>query len=120
MNKTILVVDDEPNYRSLIEYHFDGAGWRIITAASGAEALDMLRFEKVDLVITDMKMPKMDGLDLVTELRKLLPAVPVIVMTGYALEDRLKTALSLEKLSHLFKPFSLDDLASLVTQAVGS
>jgi CheY-like chemotaxis protein len=116
MPKTILIVDDEPGYRMMMEFELSQEGYRVLAAGSGKEALDTLKKEKVDLVITDMKMPAMDGLDMALAARKNDPRLPIILMTGYA-EDRVWKAKELN-IPSLHKPFHLKELRKLIDSSL--
>jgi len=112
--KTILVVDDELGYRQMIHMDLTGQGFNVLMASGGFEALEILKKETVDLVLTDMKMPKMDGLDVVVAVKKNHPGIPIVLMTGYAVEDRVEKALSLKAAICLKKPFALEDLTAAI------
>lgn len=116
MSKTILIVDDEQGYRDLLNMELSDQGYRVLTADGGPEALEILRKERVELIITDMKMPKMDGLDVVIASRRLRPGIPIILMTGYAVEERVQEALARKASVCLRKPFDMGELISLVEQ----
>ncbi|HBB67709.1 MAG: hypothetical protein A2X28_10135 [Elusimicrobia bacterium GWA2_56_46] len=110
MNKTILLVDDEQGYRDLLYMELSDRGYAVLTAEGGAEALEILKREEVDLIITDMKMPKMDGLDVLIAGRQLRPGIPVVLMTGYAVEERVQEALARKASVCLRKPFQIEEL----------
>jgi len=114
MGKTILIIDDEPGYRELLHMELSDQGYTILTAAGGHEALEILGREEVDLIITDMKMPKMDGLDVVIASRRLHPGIPIILMTGYAMEERVQEALARKASVCLRKPFNISELTDLL------
>lgn len=118
MAKTILVVDDEVGYREMIQMDLSDRGFNAFTAQGGAEALEILKKEKIDLVVTDMKMPKMDGLDTVKAIKKNHPGVPIVLMTGYAVEDRVEKALQLKATACLRKPFDIEDLTTVISAAL--
>jgi CheY-like chemotaxis protein len=116
--KTILVVDDEPSVLfALSESLTDKPrGVRVATAANGIEAVAVLESEPVDLVLTDLRMPDMDGFELLTFLRRNHAALPVILMTALGSADtsaRLATAGSFECLP---KPFNLPDLKRKIAE----
>jgi two-component system, OmpR family, alkaline phosphatase synthesis response regulator PhoP len=108
----ILVADDEVQYVDVISYKFRNAGFEVITAANGREALELVKKECPDLVIMDYQMPEMDGLELCMEIRKdpKLSHTPVILLTAYGMiidEQEQKKA----KISVLMpKPFSPREL----------
>lgn len=119
MSKTILIVDDEQGYRDLLSMELSDHGYAVFTACGGPEALEILQRVKVDLIITDMKMPKMDGLDVVIASRKLFPGIPIILMTGYAVEERVQEALARKASACLRKPFNIGELVGLVNANCG-
>ncbi|HAH31443.1 MAG TPA: hypothetical protein DCL44_03910 [Elusimicrobia bacterium] len=116
MEKIILVVDDEPGYRDLLHLELSDQGYTVLTAGGGYEALEILNKGKVDLIITDMKMPKMDGLDVVIASRRLRPDIPIILTTGYAVEERVQEALARKASVCLRKPFNISELVGLVNK----
>jgi len=112
MKQRILVVDDEPDVLELVEYNLSGAGFSVITASDGAEALAKIRTHQPDLVILDVMMPEMDG----TELCKLLrrdPAtadIPIILLTARAGEIDRVLGFELGADDYVTKPFSPREL----------
>ena len=81
--KTILIVDDEPNIRLLYKDEFSKEGYSILEADNGITALEQLEKKDVDLIVLDIAMPKMDGLDFLTRLRKSDRKIPVVLCTAY-------------------------------------
>lgn len=120
IEKTILVVDDELGYREMLQMDLSRQGFHVLTAGSGPEALQILDKAKVDLVVTDMKMPKMDGLMTTVEIRKKFPSLPIVLMTGYALEDTMKQALQFKATTSLRKPFNISDFNKAVHNVLPS
>jgi len=116
MGKTILVVDDEAGYRDLLSLELAGHGFSVATACDGERAVELLAAGGVDLVITDMKMPRMDGLDVLLAVKRSAPDTPVIIMTGYAVEDRAEAAIR-EARAFLRKPFDIAELKTAVQNA---
>jgi CheY-like chemotaxis protein len=111
--RTILVVDDVPDIRSTVEQALSEAGYRVLTAAGGLEAEQILTAEKPDLVLIDLLMPEMDGFEVIGDLRRSRPGLPVVAMTGGArmtAASYLKIARSLGAKGILEKPFSKDQL----------
>lgn len=107
---SILVVDDELLIRDLLYDFFTGQGWTIAVADSGQKALSIMRQKKVDLVLTDIKMPEMDGMDLTVKLRQDYPDVPVVVMTGYPSVESAIQALRQRVADYITKPFNINEL----------
>ena len=115
---SIMVVDDELLIRDLLYDFFTGQGWSITVAESGEKALELLRDKPVDLVLTDIKMPEMDGLQLAAELKESHPDLPVVVMTGYPSVDSAVTALRTRVEDYVIKPFNINQLYKLVEATV--
>ncbi|HEU4680481.1 MAG TPA: response regulator, partial [Gemmatimonadales bacterium] len=113
MTHRILVVDDEPDITALVAYHLAKAGFRVSTAANGAEALKSAREERPDIVILDLMLPGVSGYDVLAELRKKeeTKEVGVILLTARREEvDRIR-GLSLGADDYLTKPFSPQELS---------
>ena len=113
---SILVVDDELLIRDLLYDFFSGQGWDISVAENGERALDILRGRKVDLVLTDIKMPEMDGLTLTSRVHETYPGIPVVVMTGYPSVDSAVQALRSKVADYIIKPFNINQLHKVVTE----
>ncbi|HUV30165.1 MAG TPA: response regulator [Acidobacteriota bacterium] len=113
---SILVVDDELLIRDLLYDFFSGQGWDISVAENGERALDILRGRKVDLVLTDIKMPEMDGLTLTSRVHETYPGIPVVVMTGYPSVDSAVQALRSKVADYIIKPFNINQLHKVVME----
>ncbi len=107
------MVDDEAGYRDLLSYELSGEGFSVLTASCGAEAMAALDGGGVSLVITDMRMPGLDGLDVVRAVTERRPDIPVVLMTGYAVEARAEEACG-RACALLRKPFDMDELKAAV------
>ena len=114
--QTVLVVDDEERLRKGLARSLGQEGRRALAAASGDQALDLLKSERVDLVVTDLVMPGMDGMTLVRNIRDADPGVKVIVMTAYGSTSSMQEAEELGVASYLAKPFALSSLKSVVDE----
>ncbi len=108
---TILVVDDEELMRSMVVTFLSKLGHSCITATDGVDALDKMKENKIDAVVTDVKMPNMDGITLTSELLKGFPGVPIMVMTAFEEEYSAGIAVSVGAREFIKKPFSLDEFA---------
>lgn len=82
--KRILIVDDEPDLREVVSFEFKAQGCEIFEAASGEEAWSLLQCKRIDLIISDVRMPDGNGVDLLKRVHKTMPQIPVILMTGFA------------------------------------
>src|SRR5262249_52494919 len=121
VTRKLLVVDDSPMDRLLTGSLVQNFGpWTVLTAGNGVEALDVLQKETPDLVLTDLQMPEMDGLQLVREVRTRYPAVPVILMTGHGSEDIAIQALKSGAASYVPKKSLARDLAETLDQVLSA
>ncbi len=111
---TILVVDDEAMIRNLLEKILAKEGYKILLAKDGQEALDIISTKKVDIVISDMKMPRMNGLDLLKALKRDRPEIGVVIMTGYGDTYTVKDALLLGADEYITKPFKSYEMLMIV------
>ena len=90
---TILVVDDEVNYLTVMEALLGETGYEVLTAPSAMEAIKIAGASDLDLVLTDMKMPRMSGIELLDELHRLYQDLPVIIMTAFGTVEKAVTAM---------------------------
>jgi DNA-binding response OmpR family regulator len=111
--KTILVVDDEPKIVKLVRDYLERAGFEVRVAGNGKDALSQARSEKTDLVILDLGLPQMDGLDVTRALRK-ISNVPIIMLTGRSEESDKLIGLELGADDYVTKPFSPKELVARV------
>jgi DNA-binding response OmpR family regulator len=116
---TILVVDDEELMRRYLVVFLSKLGYSSVTAIDGIDALDKMKGNKIDAVITDIKMPKMDGIILTREISRQYPGVPVMVMTAFDEEYSAGTAISLGAREFIKKPFSPDEFAIRLSKMIG-
>jgi len=114
----LLLVDDDLNQRDLNRQIFEIFGYQVTTAGSGQEALHVLERETVDLIITDWNMPDQNGIDLSMTIRARWPAPPIILLTGYAVEDAERQAAGSGITTVLGKPILPDELDRIVKQVL--
>jgi len=112
--KRILVVDDEPSMRMAISECLESCGYATDTAFDGAEALEKFASDLWDLVITDVRMPGISGLDVLKEVRRRAPGIPVILITAYGTVNTAVEAMKSGATDFIMKPFSLEDLETAV------
>jgi DNA-binding NtrC family response regulator len=111
----ILVVDDEPHIRSLLRNLLSRQGYQIIEAGDGAEALSLCKREaKFDLLLTDVVMPGMDGLQLAERVREIYPAVRVLYMSGKCDIESVRARLRRGRFGFVRKPFEIRELGATV------
>ncbi len=112
--KKILIVDDEENARLGLSKLLSQEGYEVASVGDGLEALDFLRTRKVHLVITDIKMPGMDGMAFLRELSRQHPGISAIMMTAYGGVDSYLEAMNLGAYEYINKPVRLDELKSIL------
>ncbi len=118
MAERLLVVDDEPSMREFLEIMLSQEGYQVQTASTGEEGIKAYRAEEPDLVLTDVKMPGMSGLDLIREIHSLDPAAPIIAITAYASADDAVRAVREGAYDYLSKPFQIEDLRIIIRNAL--
>lgn len=106
--RQILVVDDEPKMRRVLEIMLQKMGHRVVGAGNGVEALAAFRAHSVDLVITDLRMPEMDGIELLTQLRAQESDVPVMVITAHGTIETAVSAMKHGACDYILRPFDID------------
>ncbi|MBI5251416.1 MAG: sigma-54-dependent Fis family transcriptional regulator [Desulfomonile tiedjei] len=114
----LLVVDDEPSMREFLEILLSQEGYQVSTAATGEEGFKIYRSQEHDLILTDVKMPGMSGLDLIREIHSLDPSVPIIAVTAYASADDAIRAVREGAYDYLSKPFQVEDLRIIIRNAL--
>jgi ATP-dependent Lon protease len=108
---TFLVVDDEELMRYLVASYLSKLGHSCFTAADGVDALEKMKKNKIDAVITDIKMNRMNGIALINQISKEYPEIPIMVMTAFDKEYSEGAAISIGAREFIKKPFSLDEFA---------
>ncbi|HIC90825.1 MAG TPA: sigma-54-dependent Fis family transcriptional regulator [Syntrophaceae bacterium] len=115
---TVLVVDDEKNYLLVLDALLSEEGYEVITAESGMEALQILKEAELDLVVTDLKMPKMNGIELLEHIKESNPDLPVIMMTAYGTIDTAIEAMKKGAYDYITKPFQNEELKLNIRKAI--
>jgi len=116
--KRILVVEDDEEMRSLLKDFFTEEGFETDSVSNGSEAFRKLVKESFVLVITDIRMPGLTGLDILPGIRKLQPEVPIIVITAFGSEEIRQRALERGATAYLEKPVHFNTLRNLVSEMV--
>lgn len=114
----ILIVDDEQSYRQLLSLVFEGDGHTIRTASNGREALALLQIEPADVVISDVRMPDMDGIEMLSSLRETQPDLGVVLMTAFASVETAREAFKLGADDFIQKPFDVEELKLIVRKTL--
>ena len=120
MSKKILTVDDSASMRQMVLFTLKGAGYDVLQACDGVEALEMARTSTVDLVLTDVHMPRMDGITLVRELRTLLnyKFVPMLILTTERSQERKMDGKRAGATGWIVKPFNPPQLLATVARVI--
>jgi two-component system NtrC family response regulator len=116
--ETILIVDDEKNYPLILGAVLEEEGFHTLSANSGKEALTTLETNEVDLILTDMKMPVMDGIELLESIKKRQFDCPVIMMTAHGTVEKAVEAMQKGAYTYILKPFDNDDLIVHINKAL--
>ncbi len=114
----LLIVDDEQSYRQLLSLVFDGENHSIRTAMNGREAMELLHVEPADVIITDVKMPDMNGIELLRAAREQYPDIGVVLMTAFATVETAREAFKLGADDFIQKPFDVEELKIIVKKAL--
>ena len=117
---SILAVDDSASMRQMVAFTLKGAGYRVIEAADGREAFEKARGQKVDLVLTDQNMPRMDGISLVKHLRGLpsYAATPILILTTESGDDMKAKGRAAGATGWLVKPFDPSKLIDVIRKVI--
>ncbi|MDY0041973.1 MAG: sigma-54 dependent transcriptional regulator [Desulforhabdus sp.] len=118
MMETILIVDDEKNYLLVLEDLLLEEGYQVLTADSGQKGLEIAEEHELDAVITDMKMPGMDGITLFESVHRRQPDLPVIMMTAYGTQEKALEAMKKGAFDYIFKPFENEQFKFTIRKAI--
>ncbi len=120
MKNKILIIDDEPQIRDLLAQFLGGSGYAVTTASSAAEALTCVRREPPDLILSDLQLEDADGLEMIGQLKTLLPGTPVILLTGVLFDaDIIRDVLNKKVASYLAKTSPLARILEEVRHLLG-
>ena len=115
---TILVVDDEPSLRRLLSFTLARRGFRVALAETGEQAVEMIELDPPDICLLDVMLPGIDGLEVLRRARRLVPDLPVIMMTAFGTVERAVEAMKLGAHDFIAKPFDMDRLSIAVKNAL--
>ncbi|UCD87259.1 MAG: sigma-54-dependent Fis family transcriptional regulator [Desulfobacterales bacterium] len=118
--ETILIVDDEKNYLVVLSAFLSGEGYETVTADKAQRALEIVETTDLDLVLTDMKMPSMDGIELLRRIKEKNPELPVVMMTAYGTVEKAVEAMQLGAFNFVLKPFQNEALIQIIRKAVST
>ncbi len=118
MHRKILVIDDEQELLNLMQNILEVEGFQVFCASNGADGILLNERKDPDLIILDLRMPEMDGIETLHKIRKYDNKVRVIILTGYGCPDTIREAADLNISEYLSKPFENEDLIRVVSQAL--
>lgn len=119
LNKiSVLVVDDEKDSRKGIAHFLLKSNFDVVTAGNGKEALESFKENHPDLILTDMRMPEMSGIELLKEIKSIAPQTEVIIMTAYGEVDSYLEAMNLGAFEYLNKPIKINELMKVINKIV--
>lgn len=119
-HKRILIVDDEPNIRKILQAAFERAGYQTDAASDGQEAVQMLKAQTFDLMVTDVVMPEMTGVELLTTTKTIAPNMPVVIMTAYGTIAQAVEAMRAGATDYITKPFDLAALKRSIASLISA
>ncbi len=119
MNKTILIVDDEKDLCTILSDSLSRDRYRVVTAFNGKMGLQLVKKEKPDLILLDIKMPGMDGIEVLRNIKKMKKEIVVIMFTAYGTLETARKAMKLGAYDYVTKPVDLFLLKSLVKEVLG-
>lgn len=116
-DKTILIVDDDTSTCELLADMIQTLGYTTFSANDGIEAMTIFEEKKPDLVISDIQMPKMDGMELLRKLKRINPQTKIIILTGYPSADTIIETIENEGFTYLVKPVKISSLEAVILRA---
>jgi two-component system, response regulator, stage 0 sporulation protein F len=114
MSEKVLIVDDQYGIRILLNEVLQKEGYDTYQAANGLQALEIVQENVPDLILLDMKIPGMDGIEILKRVKALYPNMKVIIMTAYGELDMIQEAMDLGAITHFAKPFDIVDIREAV------
>ena len=123
MANTILIVDDDELITKSLSLLLSNSGYKTVTASNGAEAIATVKETSIDLIICDVRMPELDGIETIEQIRAYLEEsdkkpIPEILISGYTDEEKHKKAMSLKVVAYLLKPLDNDEFLYLVKKTI--
>ncbi|UCD17935.1 MAG: response regulator [Candidatus Zixiibacteriota bacterium] len=116
--KSILIVDDELLIRDLLYDFFTERNWQVSVADSAEKGLELLKIRRFQIVVVDLKMPEVDGIDFLKKVKTISPAIPTILMTGFPSLESAVEALRLKVDDYVIKPFNINRLYKTIDSIV--
>lgn len=113
----VLVIDDEQGIRDMLSYALGKEGYKVLTAQNGEEGIEKVKKEDIDIVISDIKMPGLDGVAVLGKIKEIKPQIEVIIATGYASIETAIESLRKGAYDYINKPFNITELSVLLEKA---
>lgn len=117
---TVLVVEDEPSVRAMMRLIIERAGYALLCAGNGADAIEITAQAHPDLILLDLYMPGMDGIETLRRIRRFDTDVPVVILTGYPCPETIRDAVGLGVTEYLSKPFENRELVAIIHASVNA
>ncbi|MBN1521211.1 MAG: response regulator [Candidatus Aureabacteria bacterium] len=109
-NSQVLIIDDEKDIRALLKEVFEGEGAEVELAETGSDGFEKMMNSHFDIVLLDLRMPKMDGFEAIRAIRQVDPLIPIMIITGYATQENIKKCFELGANDYFSKPFDLQQI----------
>ena len=116
--ETVLIIEDKESMAEMLKETLESAGYKVISARDGIEGIKFLKEGKIDLVLTDLKVPKRDGIEILKASKEENQLIPVIVMTAFGSVETAVTAMKVGAFDFITKPFDTDHLLMLIKRAL--
>ncbi|MEW6674942.1 MAG: response regulator [Nitrospirota bacterium] len=114
----ILIVEDEKSMRDVLQILLEGENYTVMAASGGDDGLSCINKDTFDLVITDIKMPKVDGFEILKKVKEVSPDTPVIMITAFGTTESAFEAMKLGAYDYIHKPFKIDEIRLIVKKAI--
>lgn len=120
MSKTILIVDDSASMRQLVSFALKSAGYEVVAAVHGKDAVEKMKATKMDMVVTDLNMPEMDGIELIRNIRSSAASrfTPIVMLTTESQESKKQEGKQAGASAWLVKPFKPEELVGIIKKFV--
>jgi len=118
MGKVIMAVDDSASVRQMVSFTLKAAGYEVVTAVDGQDALSKMNGRPIHLVVTDLKMPLVDGIDLIDIIKKIDDTVPIIIITAYGTIETAEEAIQKGAYDFITKPFRKENILITIKRAL--
>jgi CheY-like chemotaxis protein len=124
MGKSILIIEDEELVTKSLLKLLSAEGYKVMIARSGSEGIEKVKDTEFDLIISDVRMPQMDGIETIMQIRQIRSKanknqIPEVIITGYADKEKFEAAMDLKVADYLYKPFDKEEFLKVVKRTIG-